>query len=397
MTALASVRRRRTAFMLGANVLVIAAVGVLLVTGVTALRQYTGAKNTVKPLVKVPVTPVGMLATVDGNNSLTSVTVFVLKPDTMLGGSIVSVPISADSVAGADGRRVPLTEAYATGGAEALSVAVESTLSITINQSAVVNAEQLTSLLQPVSPFAATFPLEVQTTDNGQTVSLFPKGANTLAAVDAVAALNARTRQQNERSRRPTLEAVWAGVAAAVAQGRTHATAGVTPTSLSDLVNRLFAGPIESRGLLANRLPSGQSNGKDVEELDRAEAVMVFGIVAPGNMSAPATGLVWRIEAPSGHDAQVKYAVELILYLGGNVQSVYLEGPAQVQTNMILYDPRFDQATTAAQKVFGDVKLGTPDQRIEGVDVVLQLGSSFLDANSGTDNTMPATTSTTAG
>ncbi|MEY4338823.1 MAG: hypothetical protein RLZ14_673, partial [Actinomycetota bacterium] len=109
MSSLPGVRRRRTIGMAAASVVVLAAVAGLLYTGAKALVRYQGAKNAAVTTVPIPITPVGMLATVDEGNHLTSVTMFVWKPAQELGGSIVSVPVSSDTAAGIDDKRIPLT------------------------------------------------------------------------------------------------------------------------------------------------------------------------------------------------------------------------------------------------------------------------------------------------
>jgi hypothetical protein len=381
--------------MLGANLLVLALVAGLLYTGVKALSHYKGAKDTSQPVIKAAVTPVGMLATIDSSKRLSSLTVFVLRPGSLTGGSIVSVPVAADTVAGINGQRVPFTEVWQTGGPDALVAAAESTLGITVDQSLVADPSQLAVLLKPVSPIGVDLPTEVQTTDKSQTVSLFPRGEVSMSAAEAVQALNARTDQQSQRSRVPVVDAVWAGVATSVGKGRTEVKASTTPTSLPDLMNRLFAGPVASRGLPANRLPTGQSQGKDVDELDRPEAVTVFAIVAPSAMSAPASGLVYRIVAPPGYVSQVKYAVKLLLYLNANVQSISLDGPKQAQTVMMFATPSIEKDALNAQHIFGDAVSQPPKELYAGVDVVLQLGTSFLD-KANPNGTLPSTTSTTS-
>ncbi len=407
MTSLSSTRRKRTALMLAVNLLVLVGVGGLMYAGAQALRRYEGAKDTSKSTIPVPVTPVGMLATVDAFDRLSSVTVFVMKPlsvdgDTGQpigsppGGSIVSVPISADTAGGLDGQRVPLTEVYSASGAEALTLAVESTLSITIDQSIVVTPDELTTLLDPVAPIQVVLPSTVETTDNGSTVAMFPKGELQLSGKQASIIINARVDGMKEIAREPNIEAVWQGIAATIGDGKTTAAAGV-PMSFEHLLTQVFAGPTMARGLPVRTLPASEiPEGKDVDELDRAEAVMVFASIAPSAMSAAAPGLMFRIEAPPGpgYDAKVKYTVEALLYLGANVQQVYLNGPLQEKTVVQLYDERFAGDVAGIETLFGSVETAKPATRIAGIDVVIQLGTSFLDDTTSGD-TMPSTTTTT--
>jgi len=186
---------------------------------------------------------------------------------------------------------------------------------------------------------------------------------------------------------------LWVGLAQTVGKGVVKLDSSLAPKSFGLVMNRVFAGPVSARGLPAARFASGAvPAGADVEQLDRPEAVLVMASIAPNSMSAPNPGLVYRLEAPPGSEAKVKYAISVILYLGGNVHSVYMKGPAQEATKMYMYDERFAEQTLNALKVFGKVQSVAPDQRIDGVDVVLQLGSSFLAGASS--NTMPSTTTT---
>ena len=135
MSALAGVRRRRTAIMVAANLFALVALAGMGYAGVTALRNYEGATRVTSTSQKLPVTPVAMLGTVDDADVLTSVTVFVLSSGQQGGGNIVSLPASTDSTPGIGTVRTPLASVYATGGVDALTNAVESALSITIDTS----------------------------------------------------------------------------------------------------------------------------------------------------------------------------------------------------------------------------------------------------------------------
>lgn len=174
MTALASTRRRRTAVMLAINLTAIVALGGMGYAGYRALRRYEGGKNVSVPVLPVPRTQVGMLATVDGDDELTTVTVFVLSLPAQgeVGGSIVSVPVSSDTAFGFDGMRIPLTEVYSEGGADSLVLGVESLLSITLDQWQVADPAAAAALLAPLEPVTVDLPAAVTTDDSGAEVTL---------------------------------------------------------------------------------------------------------------------------------------------------------------------------------------------------------------------------------
>ncbi|MGB8858792.1 MAG: hypothetical protein WCC60_06025 [Ilumatobacteraceae bacterium] len=394
MTALASIRRRRTALMLSANLLAVAALAGLGYTGVRALQRYEGATKVGVESIKLPVTPVGMLGTVDDNDVLTSVTVFVLKAGSQLGGAIVSVPVSADSTPLPAGEtRVPLTEVYRDSGAEGLVLQVESVLSITIDVSAVVPAADAEALLSAVAPVKATFSTPVLATDRGDTVALFEAGENSLSAAQVAEVLTATDAEQRDADRRGNHLAIWTGVAASVGSGRVTPDATAPINTLADLIGRLFAAPAEARGLPTDPVPTADNpDRKDVDTLVHHEAIFMLASVAPASMSPSAPGLSFRIEAPPGYEERVKFAVRAVLYLGANVQSVYLGGDVHAATRYYIDDPRLVEEAESNNALFGTTETLTPELPIEGIDVILQLGTDFL---TGEGDALPTTTTTT--
>jgi hypothetical protein len=388
VTALSSVRRQRTGLMLALTMMVLVAVGGLLYAGGKALARYRGAKNTTITTIAIPVTPVGMLATVDVKNRLTSVAVMVEKPNGHGGGSIVNVPISADT-SGVEGQRVALSDAYVQGGADGLTQAVESILTITIDQHAVLGPDELTAVLAPLGKFNVVFPAKVATTDKTGTVTLYPKGPQTLTAKQMTIAMNARVVGQQEAARQPTILALWTAIALANGQGRGIPTA-VPPASMNDVVVQLFAGQLLTRNIPVVPLPAGETSDKDVGQLDRADAVFVFATIAPSNMSAANTGLTFRVEAPPGYDDKVKFVVASLLYVNSNVQWVYADGPVHKDTLVFLKDPALSTQVGGPLAIFGHTVINDPTYRIEGVDVIVQLGTDYL--TSAAPTTLPATT-----
>lgn len=395
MTAFDDVRRKRTTVMAAASLAVLLAVGGLAYAGVKALRRYEGATKVGNESIAFPSTPVGLLATVNADNVLTSLTVMVLQPNAAPGGSLVSVPVSTDSTLGFGDVRTPFTEVYATGGAEALTLAVESALSITFDVSQVADPTAAAALLAPVGQITVNLSSSAGTD--------FPVGSNTLTPEQAVQVLNFTEAGQPDRSRRADVEAVWEGVATAVgaglptsgaATGSTVAGGPITFGSLVDLFGVLLSGPVGARPLPADLIPAEKNpDGKDVEHLDQVDALIVLASIAPRSMSAPAPGLVYRIEAPAGYEVQMRVAVALVLFAGGNVQSVYLNAPRSENTQVLVGDERLRSQTGVSDGLFGPTDVGAPDTKIEGVDVILRLGTTWLD--SAISLQTPTTTSTT--
>lgn len=414
MTALRNRRRRLTALMGSLSVIALVAVLGLLYVGAKGLSRYQGAQDTSMPTIRVPETPVGMMATVDLFDRLTSVTVFVLLPNGRPGGSIITVPVSADSGTGGIEKSIPLSEVYREEGAKALVNAVESALTISIDKAVVADVERAESLLAPLTSVVVSLPSEVFTTEGDEVVSLYPAGDIELEIPEVVDVLNAHVPDQLEADRLGVIEAVWQGVAEAAGEGdleqpvpapvtsldaETGETVVVepeTPENVNKILRQLWGGPVEARGLPTLPVDEGTAaEGVDVVEVDTVEAVLVFATIAPSNMSAPQPGLSYRIVAPPGYDERVKFAVGAVLYLLGNVQSVYMEGPVQETTSMVLADPSYKESYVASSGMFGSPDFPEPDVLIEGVDVVIQLGLDFLEDTSAEGSTLVSTTTST--
>ncbi|MFZ9482046.1 MAG: hypothetical protein ACO3AV_04045 [Ilumatobacteraceae bacterium] len=414
MTALRNRRRRLTALMGSLSVIALVAVLGLLYVGAKGLSRYQGAQDTSMPTIRVPETPVGMMATVDLFDRLTSVTVFVLLPNGRPGGSIITVPVSADSGTGGIEKSIPLSEVYREEGAKALVNAVESALTISIDKAVVADVERAESLLAPLTSVVVSLPSEVFTTEGDEVVSLYPAGDIELEIPEVVEVLNAHVPDQLEADRLGVIEAVWQGVAEAAgegdleqpvpapvtsldaATGETVVVEPETPENVNKILRQLWGGPVEARGLPTLPVDEGTAaEGVDVVEVDTVEAVLVFATIAPSNMSAPQPGLSYRIVAPPGYDERVKFAVGAVLYLLGNVQSVYMEGPVQETTSMVLADPSYKESYVASSGMFGSPDFPEPDVLIEGVDVVIQLGLDFLEDTSAEGSTLVSTTTST--
>ena len=97
-----------------------------------------------------PSTPTGAVAAVDESGALASVAVLVQPSGA--GGSIVTVPVSADSSNGKGDERLPIAETFALSGPEALESEVESMLGLGIDVFEVVDADRLTASLEAVGP-----------------------------------------------------------------------------------------------------------------------------------------------------------------------------------------------------------------------------------------------------
>ncbi|MEQ1874653.1 MAG: hypothetical protein ABL953_13105 [Ilumatobacteraceae bacterium] len=396
MTALPGVRRKRTTLILAMNVLALVAVGALGLMGVTALKHYEGAKKLESTDTRAfPTSVVGMLAIADESNRLAGLSLVVSLPGDQLGGYLLPVPTSVDSTLGSGDERIALTAVFAQEGIEGLALAVEGALSVTLNFSQLVTAAEAEALFAPIAPVQAQLPRDVRDTVADAPVVLFPAGTTELDAAQLVQVLTAEVAGELESARRDNINAVWTAIASAVDGGKTEWIVGTPVTTVTDLLTRTFAGPVTSQSfptipIAAELNPAGL----DVEQIDRAEAVMWLATVAPGSMSAPGLGLTYRVEAPPGYVEQVKAAVGALLLIGANVRSVDFNGPVLPVSRALLSAEEEREFVISDNAQFGTVEVGVDPQPYEGIDVVLQLGSDYLNlVVSTTTSTTPSTTS----
>jgi anionic cell wall polymer biosynthesis LytR-Cps2A-Psr (LCP) family protein len=398
MTALDSVRRKRTTVMLAISLAMLMMLAGFGYAGYKALRRYEGAKKVTNESQAIPATPVGLLATVDSDNALTTITLLVLRPDGA-GGSAVTVPVTVDTTLGYGDERIPFTAVYASGGIDELKSAVENTMAITIDLWQAATPTETEALLANLPEIQVNLPVAVGTD--------FPAGEATLTPAQAVQVLNHREEGQNDRARRPNVAAVWSGIAAAITasaassasttttQVAESATTVLLPATMEDLFAHLLSGPVGAREIAADVLAEADvPAGTDVEALNVADSVLVLAMIAPRSMSAPAAGLSFRIEAPPGYEARVLHAIGAVLFIGGNVKWVYLNGPVQADTVFLVKQDsiRTQAEDSGVTTAFGASRFESPADPIEDIDVIIQLGTAFLES---TDTAMPSTTTTT--
>ncbi len=332
-----------------------------------------------------PATPTGMLATVDDASELTSVTVLVLAPDAdatpagydQRGGSMIAVPINVDS--GSGDQLLSLHDAYALGGEEELRSDLESAINLTLDYSKVMTADEFAAFLDGLPALQVDLPRDVLGADD---TVLFAKGPAVLTGAQAAQIITSNSPNETEKLRQPNIDALWAGITTAIGTGRSGQTLSATaPANFDELATRLTAGPVASRGLVAHALPAERNpEGLDIEELDRNDTILVFASISPAQMTRPASGLSYRIEAPPGYDQQVRKTIGALLSFGNNVVSVDLNAEPTPDTTFFIYDPAQAAAEPTENALFGTIKVETPDVALGGVDVTIALGTKYLDA-----------------
>lgn len=406
MTALAHRRRRNTLIALAAGLVTAVVAPTLVYVGAKAITNSKAGKNVladVAPEQAFPDTPTAMLATVSDANQLTSLTVFVLAPDAAAasspgydqrGGSIVSIPINADTES--SDQMLSLRDAYAQGGESGLRLGLESAINLSIAFSAVMKRDEVATFFTGFPSVTVDLPRDVL--GPSDTVA-YPKGSTTLTPAQIAEILTTKSTTERERLRRTNVEALWMSIATAVGTGRQGLTlSAAQPKTFAEMATRLMAGPVASRGLLTRAIDSARNPDKlDVEALDRPDAVLVFASIAPASMSRPGSGLSYRIEAPAGYDAQVRKTIAILLAADGNVVSVDLRATPKAKTTLSIYDSESASVEPTSNTVFGTVTVQAPAIRLAGVDETISLGTDYLKHVdlSAPDATSPQATETT--
>ena len=380
--SLARTRSRRTliAFVLGAVGLVLLPVlGVLSVDALSSSREGRNALSDLPDLVRIPPTPGALLAAVDGDGEVVSMVVLALKPPVdgiARGGTAIVVPVGTRASLD-DGTVSRIADTYSTGGVEALQAAVEGALSVTLSTTAVLGEQRLTELLSSVEPVRVT--LDAPILDGSTTV--VPSGPSSLDAATIAKALAAKS-EGSELARLPQLGQLWSAIAARIGSGIGLAPSDGPMASIDDFVRSVFAGEMGAYRLSAelDTDPADNPAGADILRLNLAEATLVTATVLPSVVSPPYASVTFYVRSPLGDSRYTLEAVARLLFAGCNVVLVK-EDPSVVipETNTISFsDPSKGEEAGKLASLLGSYEVSHEDLRIDGVDVVLTLGRSFI-------------------
>ena len=420
MTAIAKRRTRRTVIGAVMATLLVAAASAMFVVGVITLsnsREGEAVGVDTRPRVELPATPNAVLAVTDDAGRLASFVVLTLLPAGQ-GGSIVTVPVNADVTAAFGPERRTLASAFETTDLEGFVPLVEEMLSITVQLAAAVDASGLEALLPDIGSVQLVLPADVIDTAGGGG-RIAESGPQTFTLTELTDLLVAIDDDAEVDTSHRTDVAIWEALAQTAPVGVPAEPVPldgvgrpVPPADVGELVARLWQGEVTVRDLL---LASGDDlenpTGIDVVLIDRRDSTLVFSQVSPGLVSTPNLGSKARIVAnftdeelattDGLYESTSDLAFELIgrlLFLAANVVSVDT-APSGVPPVTIIEvaDERQLQATIdAVGALLGEVDARVADTVIEGVDVEITLGASYLqhELDRATNVTSPPDTST---
>ena len=412
MTAVKHRRTRGTALAFAAAVFGMGAAAVLGVSGARSLsdstvgRQADGQRDALASQ-RLPFTSTALVGVIDDDERLTSAAVWILEPNGV-GGSIVGLAATADAASGTFDTLSPLAAVYEVGGVQELLAAVERLTGLSFDVVEIVDPPRFAQLVTPLGDLPALLPVAF---GDASTDERWTAGDITLSSAAAARAITATDPDVADWSYEPARAAVWQAVADRVGAG-VGSVAPIAsdddvpiPTNLDQFSDRLFGADVEYRALSFRPIDTdrvaaqllapyvGALGSIDaVVAHDRAEMVMLFGAAAPGRLGAPLDAPVFRVVSPFeagdldelGFNSSdvLKRAIDGLFFAQANIVSVAdLPGSEVPEVTQVLVA---DADVTAAVRevyapLFGEIEVVPATVRIDGIDVEVTLGRSFLE------------------
>lgn len=389
MNSLLQQRRRQTTLNFGAGLIVLALLPITGVVAWRAIRDSNAAQGVISlPSRAVPMTPTAIFAVTDEENFLTSLTVMALTPQGA-GGTVMVIPVGSLVGGRPVGKPQRLADVYGSDGVEALQNAVEAMTNSQIDQITVNGVDGTAELLARVGTVNATFSSDVTDTELKISDVIAEKGSVDLTPMEMSAVLAARDISVDEAGRYPSINATWEGISVAVGSGRPGAVPAVvipdvgaqSPADMPAFMSALFAGPINIWQIDTQRIIDAERNPKDIDvyRYNAGEVVMVMASVAPSAMIAVLPTLTVQVDSPFDDSNVTQDAVFRILYMGTNVVLVRVVASVPPPVTIIKYSDEMDRAIAEPlTTMLGDVVFEKATERVDGVDIQIVLGDSFV-------------------
>jgi len=389
MNGLLQQRRREIMLNFGAGLIVLALLPVTGVIAWRAIRDSNAAQGVISlPSRAVPLTPTAIFAVTDEENFLTSLTVMALTPQGA-GGTVMVIPVGALVGGRPVGKPQRLADVYGSDGVEALQNAVEAMTNSQIEQITVNGVDGTAELLARVGTVNATFSTDVTDTESEISDVIAEKGSVDLTPMEMSAVLAARDISGDEAGRYPSIKATWEGISAAVGGGRPGAVPAVvipdvgaqSPADMPAFMSALFAGPINIWQIDTDRIIDAERNPEDIDvyRYNAGEVVMVMASVAPSAMVAVLPTLTVQVDSPFDDSTVTQDSVFRILYMGTNVVLVRVVASVPPPVTIIKYSDEMDRAIAEPlTTMLGEVVFEKATERVDGVDIQIVLGDSFV-------------------
>jgi hypothetical protein len=389
MSTLKQRRRHQTWVAFGAGIMVLVLLPVSVVVAWRAIRDSKAAQEIVAlPSRDLPTTPTAILAVTDELNFLTSLSIVALTPDGV-GGTVMIMPVGLMVSGQPAGQPKRLADVYGSDGVDALKSAVEGATNSQIDLIAVNGVDATAELIARVGTTTPTYEVDVTDTETDATRSVASAGVNEFSPLQAAQVLAARDISQMESARMPNVKATWDAIVASVGNGSIGAVPAVvipdvgaqTPPDMPAFMSALFAGSIKVWQFASERVTSTEANPQDIDVYgyNAGEVVMVMASVAPSAMVAVLPTLSVQIDSPYADIEVTKEATFRMLYMGTNVILVRQVSSTPPPITIIKYADEMDRAMAEPlTTMFGEIVFEKATERVEGIDVQVILGDSFV-------------------
>lgn len=395
MTAIPARRRRRLIAAVVTSVLSVVSLPGGLVLGANMLLNNSGGQNVeTEALIRIPSTPVHLVAVTNNRNELASLALFAIAPNSQ-GGTIVSIPVGARADTAADVTPRRIADSYLTGGLDALRVDVEDLLNITIDSARAHSATELAVELASVGEQNITLTQPIVDNDALGAEVVVLDVTDTSVRPDTIAAGLAASRIGfDELSRFNSVKALWTAVSragtntAATSDGASSSSTTIVDfdggeseaRSTSDYVAMLLKGRIDVWQFEATRLTDTDRNpdAVDIYELDGGEVLMVMASVAPSALRLVANNLAVMIDTPFNNSTYAREVVTRLAYAGANV--VLVRHTAEVpgeRTVAYVNDSIIRAEVENYTGLIGPIEFVETLERIDSVNVRIVLGNDF--------------------
>ena len=390
MTASAELRQsytQRAAIAVGLSLIVVVVLGVIGARTLASSTIGSEAGDGEVVAVALPETTTAFLGVVDNEGTLQSAVLMVLHPSGV-GGAIVPFEAAADISAGRAETIIPLRDALDAGDSSLFTLDAESITGLTFDFIEVVTPSELTEMLRVDGTVTLDLPQSVVANSGVEWL----QGRSSVSAQEATELLSVGGGAPFEVGADLHSE-VWRGLSALAAgsSGSSGGTDAVAFASINEVVSALFAGVVETRTL---NLYEVEGSDRTLAYYDWAETLLVAGHLAPSRVAAPYSSAVVRVIVPFSDDDLVEtgygvgdvavIAVRRLSNVGLNVVSVSTgpnadaEQAPEVTEVWTGDDSAVTDAASAFSELLGEVVAREGDYEVDGIDIVITLGTSFL-------------------
>ena len=394
MTAIPARRRRRLVAAAITSALTMVSLPSGLVLGTNMLLNDSSGQNVeTSDVIRIPSTPVHLVALTNARNEVSTLALFALAPNGE-GGTIISLPVGSAADVGPDVAPRRLGDSFVTGGLDALRVDVEDLLNITIDSSSAHNAAEFAVILQDVGTQPITLAQPVVDVDAvGTEVVVLEAGATTVSPEKIAAALVASRVGLDESTRLAAIKSLWTAVsrgsASTVDDSNTDVSTSIAqdnsdseaPTTVQEFLAGMLAGRLDVWQFTATRISDVQRNPNalDLYSLDGGEVLMVMASVAPSAMRLVSNNLTVMVDVPFNNSAYAQEAVTRLAYAGANVVLVRQISDVPAEKTIAYVNDSIARAEVETYTgLVGAIEIVETLERISGVNVRIVLGNEFV-------------------